>query len=37
MDSKEHLEYTYKKPSAHNQEPPPSGVMEFDLQAESKS
>ena len=33
----EHLEYTYEKPGAHNQEPPPSSVMEFDLQAESKS
>ena len=32
----EHLEYTYKKSHAHDQEPPPPGVMEFDIQAESK-
>ena len=33
----EHLEYTYEKSHAHNQEPPPSGVIEFDFQSESKS
>ena len=37
MDSMEHLEYTYEKSYAHNQEPLPPGVVELDLQAESKS
>ena len=36
MDSIEHLEYTYEKSHAHDQEPPPPGVMEFNIQAESK-
>ena len=35
-DSKEHLGYTYKEPCAHNKEPPPAGIMEFQIQTESK-
>ena len=36
MDRMEHLEYTYEKSCAYDQEPPPPGVVEFNIQAESK-
>ena len=37
MDSMKHFEYTYKKPGAHHQEPPPPGIMKFNIQAENRS
>ena len=37
MDSLEHLEYTYEKSRTRHQEPPPPSIVEFDIQAESRS
>ena len=37
MDSMKHFEYTYVKPSTHHQEPPPTGIKKFDIQAENGS
>ena len=37
MDSIKHFGYTYEKPGAHHQEPPPSRAMQFYIQAENRS
>ena len=37
MDRMKHFEYTYETSCAHHQEPPPPGIMKFNIQAESKS
>ena len=34
MDSIKHFEYTYEKPGAHHQEPPPPSIVKFYVQAE---
>ena len=36
MDRMKHFEYTYEESCTHHQEPPPSCIMQLDIQAESK-
>ena len=37
MDRMKHFEYTYEKSCTHHQKPPPSRVMQFNIQAENMS
>ena len=37
MDRMKHFEYTYEESCAHHQEPPPSCVVQLDIQAENKN
>ena len=37
MDRTKHFEYTYEKSCAHHQEPPPSRIIQLDIQAESRN
>ena len=37
MDNMKHFKYTYEKSGAHHQEPPPTGIVQFDVQTENRS